>query len=71
MFDKKQQQLIGSAVEKILLDLNHPGIPKKNVNFSLRVYGKIAGSWAHITPSWRSGDKITGRGSCLNLVDKD
>lgn len=70
MFDKKQKQFISSAIEKILLDLNHPEIPTKNVNFSLHIYGGPVGSWAHITPNWQPENQ-TGKGSCLNLVDKD
>ena len=52
MFSMAQKQQIAAAVEKILLDINHPEMPKKNPKFVLHVDGEESWSWADIVPNW-------------------
>lgn len=52
MFSVKEKQEISAAIEKILLDLDHPEMPKERPSFSLRVNGKEEWSWAVIVPNW-------------------
>lgn len=52
MFSLKEKQHIASEVEKLLLSLNHPEMPKEKVNFQLRVKGAEVWSWADIDPNW-------------------
>jgi hypothetical protein len=48
----KQKQSIAAGIEKILLDLNHPEMPKERPFFKLLVGGTQAWSWADIAPNW-------------------
>jgi len=52
MFSMKEKQFIASEIEKLLLKLNHPEMPKEKPMFSLRVDGKESWSWAEIQPNW-------------------
>lgn len=52
MFSAAQKCQIAAAVEKILLDLNHPEIPKERPSFSLHVNGAESWSFADIVPNW-------------------
>ena len=52
MFSLKEKQYIAAAIEKLLLDLNHPEMPKLNPSFTLHVDGKEDWSWADIKPNW-------------------
>ncbi len=42
MFSLKEKQYIASQIEKILLDLDHPEMPKDKPMFTLRVEGQEA-----------------------------
>ena len=55
MFSIKEKQFIASEVEKLLLSLKHPEMPKKKPKFHLRVDGKEDWSWAEIKPNWTFG----------------
>ena len=60
MFNTKEKQFIARELEKILLSLNHPEMPKEKVNFSLHVDGAEGWSWADIEPNHKwdaKGDK--------------
>lgn len=52
MFSKEQKIFIAAEVEKLLLELNHPEMPKEKVDFALHINGKEDWSWADITPNW-------------------
>ena len=43
---------IASEIEKLLLKLNHPEMPKEKPKFKLHVDGKEDWSWADIEPNW-------------------
>jgi len=51
MFSIKQKQHIAEEIEKLLLSLNHPEMPKEKPIFTLRVEGKESWSWAEIKPN--------------------
>jgi hypothetical protein len=55
MFSLKEKQYIASQVEKILLELNHPEMPKDKPRFHLRVDGAEDWSFAEIDPNWTFG----------------
>lgn len=52
MFSLKEKQHIAAEVEKLLLGLNHPEMPKERPKFRLHVDGAEAWSWADIAPNW-------------------
>jgi hypothetical protein len=52
MFSLKEKQHIAAEVEKLLLSLNHPEMPKERPEFTLNVRGKEGWSWAEIGPNW-------------------
>lgn len=51
MFSMKEKRYIAEQLEKILLGLNHPEMPKEMVNFKLHVDGEEEWSWADIVPN--------------------
>ena len=55
MFSLKEKQYISQMVERLLLELNHPEMPREKPNFTLRVEGKESWSWAEIRPNWIYG----------------
>ena len=57
MFSREEKQKISKAVEDILLEINHPEMPKEKPRFHLHVDGKESWSWADILPNWTYGDK--------------
>ena len=52
MFSREEKTNIATAIEKLLLDLDHPEMPKKRPSFQLHVEGKEKWSWAVINPNW-------------------
>jgi hypothetical protein len=57
MFSIREKQLIAAAVEKVLLEINHPEMPKARPHFKLHVDGKEHWSWADIEPNWKFEDE--------------
>ena len=55
MFSVKEKQFISKEIEKLLLGLDHPEMPKEKPKFSLHVDGKESWSWADINPNWTFG----------------
>lgn len=53
MFSKQEKQMIAAAVEKFLLEINHPEMPNEKPSFKLHVDGKESWSWADIEPNWK------------------
>jgi hypothetical protein len=60
MFSKSEKQFIAAEIEKILLNLNHPEMPKERPKFSLHVDGAESWSWADIQPNWVYENKEPG-----------
>lgn len=56
MFSAKEKQQIAEVLEKILLEIDHPEMPKEKPDFKLHVNGKESWSWADIEPNWRYED---------------
>lgn len=52
MFSMGEKMKIAAIVEKALLELNHPEMPKEKPRFKLHVDGKADWSWADIEPNW-------------------
>ena len=52
MFSKKEKMHIASTIETLLIELNHPEMPKEKPVFHLSVKGKESWSWAEIDPNW-------------------
>ena len=55
MFSSQEKQFIAGEIEKILLKLDHPEMPKEKPSFELTVVGKDEDSWAEIEPNWVFG----------------
>ena len=53
MFTVEEKRKIAKAIEDILLELNHPEMPKEKPEFQLTVDGKSEWSWAIIHPNWQ------------------
>lgn len=51
MFSTEEKQYIARELEKILLSINHPEMPKDKPNFKLHIDGAEAWSWADIEPN--------------------
>ena len=52
MFSVKEKQYIANQIERILLDLDHPEMPKDKPMFTLKVEGREEWSNAEIKPNW-------------------
>jgi carbonic anhydrase len=57
MFSIKEKQFLASEIEKLILGLNHPEMPKEKPGFKLHVDGKESWSWADIEPNWKYDGK--------------
>lgn len=57
MFSIEEKKKIAEAVEKVLLEIDHPEMPKERPQFKLHVDGKENWSWADIVPNWHFEDK--------------
>ena len=53
MFSIKEKQYIANVIEKTLLELKHPEMPKEKPVFKLHIKGKEDWSWADIEPNWK------------------
>ena len=61
MFSMQEKKYIAEKVEKLLLELNHPEMPKEKPKFSLHVDGEESWSWADIQPNWTfTEDNVPG-----------
>jgi len=67
----KEKIFIAGEVEKILLKLNHPEMPKENPLFELKVIGKENWSWAEIKPNWTFGIDNPPKINPFNEVARD
>jgi len=71
MFSMKQKQFIAAELEKIILGLNHPEMPKERPSFKLHIDGKESWSWADIEPNWKFESKAPGINPWNELMDKE
>jgi len=71
MFSVKEKIHIASQIEKLLLALDHPEMPKSKPNFTLHVDGKEAWSWADIRPNWLVEDAILSDSNPWNEVARE
>lgn len=55
MFSLKEKQYLSSEIERLILGLGHPEMPKDKPMFSIRIEGKESWSWAEIKPNWTFG----------------
>jgi hypothetical protein len=62
MFSVAEKRKIAEAIEKVLLELNHPEMPKEKPVFKIHIDGKESWSWADIEPNWvfDDGHKVGG-----------
>jgi len=51
----EQKQHIANEIERLLLSLEHPEMPKEKPIFHLTVFGKEDWSWAEIKPNHTLG----------------
>lgn len=52
MFSLEEKKKIAEVVERVLLEIDHPEMPKEKPDFKLHVKGKEDWSWADIDPNW-------------------
>ena len=57
MFSRIEKQRIARKIEKLLLAIDHPEMPKERPHFHLHVDGKESWSWADIKPNWEYENK--------------
>ena len=55
MFSVKEKQYISQVIERTILELKHPEMPKEKPIFKLHINGKEDWSWADIEPNWKYG----------------
>ena len=51
MFSMEEKKFLSTKIEKLLLGLNHPEMPKIRPEFKLHVDGAESWSWADIEPN--------------------
>lgn len=59
MFSLDEKKRIAATIESLLLELNHPEMPKEKPKFKLHVEGKESWSWADIEPNWTFENKTS------------
>jgi hypothetical protein len=52
MFSLEEKKYIAAVLEKTILELNHPEMPKEKPVFTLHIQGSEDWSWADIRPNW-------------------
>jgi len=52
MFSKQEKMKIAQAIEDVLLEIDHPEMPKENPKFEIHIVGKESWSWADVIPNW-------------------
>ena len=71
MFSMAEKQRIAEAVEKVLLEIDHPEMPKEKPVFKLHVDGKEAWSYADIEPNWKYDDTNKPETSIWNEMSRE
>jgi len=67
----KEKQFVAGQIEKLLLSLKHPEMPKEKPMFTLRIEGKEDWSWAEIKPNWTFGVDNPPNVNPFNEVARD
>lgn len=70
MFSLEEKQHIALELEKILLNLKHPEMPKEKPMFTLHVDGKEEWSWADIKPNWSFGKDSPPKVNPFNEISR-
>lgn len=52
MFSREEKTFLAGEIEKLILGLDHPEMPKLRPRFQLKVLGAESWSWADILPNW-------------------
>ena len=60
MFSMEEKKFLSAEIEKLLLGLNHPEMPKTKPEFKLHVDGAESWSWADIEPNHHFENKKPG-----------
>ena len=71
MFSVKEKVFIAEEIEKLLLSLNHPEMPKEKPMFVIHVDGKESWSWADIVPNWKVAESIESPKNPWNEVARE
>jgi len=71
VFSVKEKRKIAEEIEKLLLNLDHPEMPKDKPVFKLRVDGKESWSWAEIKPNWKYDDANSPNTNPWNEVARE
>jgi len=71
MFSIKEKQYIAGQIEKLLLGLDHPEMPKEKPMFTLHIDGKESWSWADIKPNWTFGIDNPPQVNPFNEIARD
>ena len=71
MFSIKEKQYLSALIEKALLDLKHPEMPREKPVFTLKVEGAEEWSWAEIKPNWTFEGKTASKQNPWNEVARE
>lgn len=71
MFSVKEKIFIAGEIEKLLLGLNHPEMPKEKPVFTLHVDGAQSWSWADIIPNWKVTKAMIDERNPFNEVARE
>lgn len=71
MFSLKEKQYIASQIERILLDLDHPEMPKTKPMFTLKVEGREEWSFCEIQPNWTFNIDTPPSVNLFNEISRD
>jgi len=61
MFSPELKHMIAEKVQQILQDINHPELPKGEINFLLHVDGAENWSWANIKNNGAGAYTVPGQ----------
>lgn len=71
MFSMQEKIKIADTIEKLLLKLDHPEMPKEKPKFHLRVDGEQSWSFAEIDPNWTFNDKNKPTSNVFNEISRE
>ncbi len=60
MFSLHQKIWLAREIEKLILSLHHPEMPKEKPHFKIHIDGAESWSWADIEPNWTFENKTPG-----------
>lgn len=62
MFTREQKHAIAEAIQQLLRDTHHPGLPSTEIQFHLRVRGVRSWQYANIVNNGDVPEALTGEG---------